>query len=250
MERRRRSSSNSMLVPYAHRQLAVVPRGWDVVEVPRADGSRSDRYYYEPGSGRKFRSVREVDRYLNGEPNHSFRSNTRMRMLPLLHRLLRVDNEGSKNYLAVVREAPGILPDGWVVEEVPRKYMNWPDKYYYEPETGVKFRSLIAVEAHLAELDEDAPLSKTLEGIMENKPIAQAFKLENHKTYTRRKKDTTQVKSQASSFIEPPIKVTWVLASAQGDSWNPFISEALVLDAVKNQWTTRFMLFMDETCSY
>ncbi|KAG6433464.1 hypothetical protein SASPL_105078 [Salvia splendens] len=270
MERRRRSSSNSMLVPYAHRQLAVVPHGWDVEEVPRTDGSRSDRYYYEPGSGRKFRSVREVHRYLNGEPNRSFRSNTRMRMrmrmrMPL-HRsgrcryrrmlvsdgkLLRVDNEGSKSYLAVVREAPGILPDGWVVEEVPRKYMNWPDKYYYEPETGVKFRSLIAVEAHLAELDEDAPLSKTLEGIMENKPLAQAFKMENHKTYTRRKKDTTQAKSQASSFIEPPMKVTWVLANAQGDSWNPFISEALVPDAVKNQWTTRFTLFMkDGTHSY
>ena len=45
----------------------------------------------------------------------------------------------------------------------------------------MKFRSLIAVEAHLAELDEDAPLSKTLEGIMENRPIAQAFRLENHK---------------------------------------------------------------------
>ncbi|KAL1545163.1 Methyl-CpG binding domain [Salvia divinorum] len=265
MERRQhRPQSSSMLVPYAHRQLAVVPCGWDVEEVLRTDGTRSDRYYYEPGSGRKFRSVREVHRYLNGEPNRSFRSKTRMlrplqrsgrcgyrRMMVSGGKLLRLDNEGSKNHLAVVREAPGILPDGWVVEEVPRKYMNWPDKYYYEPQTGVKFRSLIAVEAHLAELDEDAPLSKTLEEIMENKPLAQAFKLETHKSYTRRKKNTTQAKSQASSFIEPPIKVTWVLANAQGDSWNPFISEALVPDAVKEQWTTRFMLFMkDGTCSY
>lgn len=48
--------------------------------------------------------------------------------MKMLLQLLRVDNEGSKSYLAVVREAPGILPDGWVVEEVPRKYMNWPDK--------------------------------------------------------------------------------------------------------------------------
>lgn len=42
------------------------------------------------------------------------------------------------------------------------------------------------------------------------------------------------------------MKVTWVLASAQGDSWNPFISEAVVPDAVKQQWTNRFMLFMKD----
>lgn len=54
-------------------------------------------------------------------------------------------------------------------------------QYYYEPESGIKFRSLIAVERYLAEVDEDAPLSKTLEGIMKNKPLSQAFKVENIK---------------------------------------------------------------------
>lgn len=54
-------------------------------------------------------------------------------------------------------------------------------QYYYEPESGQKFRSLVAVERYLADLNDDAPLSKTLEEIMENKPLAQAFKLENHK---------------------------------------------------------------------
>lgn len=54
-------------------------------------------------------------------------------------------------------------------------------QYYCEPETGLKFRSLIAIERYLAGLDEDAPLSTTLEEIMENKPLARAFKLENHK---------------------------------------------------------------------
>lgn len=52
-------------------------------------------------------------------------------------------------------------------------------QYYYEPETGVKFRSLIAVERYLAELDEDAPLSKTFGEILEKK--SQAFKMEDFK---------------------------------------------------------------------
>lgn len=42
------------------------------------------------------------------------------------------------------------------------------------------------------------------------------------------------------------MKVNWVLVSPQGDAWNPFISEALVPDAVKQQWTNRFMLFMKD----
>ncbi|KAL1558656.1 Methyl-CpG binding domain [Salvia divinorum] len=209
MERRQhRSTSSSMLVPFAHRQLSVVPCPDD-----RRGGYRYQRMMVSGGM------------------------------------LWRVDNEGSKNHLAVVREAPNIIPDGWIVEEVRRKYMKVTDKYYCEPETGVKFRSLIAIERYLAELDEDAPLSKTLEEIMENKPLAKAFKLENHKSSTQGKKDTYLKKSQASSFIEPPVNVTWVLASAQGDSWNPFISEALVPGAVKQQWTNRFMLFMKDGSS-
>lgn len=39
-----------------------------------------------------------------------------------------MDNERSKYHLAVVREAPSILPDGWIVEEVPRSYMDFSDK--------------------------------------------------------------------------------------------------------------------------
>ncbi|KAG6417973.1 hypothetical protein SASPL_120170 [Salvia splendens] len=213
MERRQhRSSSSSMLVPYTLRPRAVVP-----ARIPRG---------YESRRGYRYR-----------------------RMMVSGGKLLRVDNEGCKNHLAVVREAPNIVPDGWIVEEVRRKYVKSTDKYYCEPETGLKFRSLIAIERYLAELDEDAPLSRTLEGIMENKPLARAFKLENHKSSTRGKKDTSRKKLQASSFIEPPVKVTWVLTSAQGDSWNPFISKSLVPDAVKQQWSNRFMLFMKDGTS-
>ncbi|KAL0369776.1 UNVERIFIED_CONTAM: Methyl-CpG-binding domain-containing protein 7 [Sesamum angustifolium] len=288
-----------------------IPRGWGVEEVPRHDGSRSDmvhliinsssslvfscpenflafwvsyflhflmynvQYYYEPGTGRKFRSIREVQRYLNGDsyPCRSTRklslrsqssgyrrmlfsgekSSRCRRMIVSGGKLLRLDNELSQSHLAITASqraapaAPFVLPDGWIVEEVPRKYDHWTDKYYYEPHTGQKFRSLVAVERYLTELEENEPLSKALEEIKENKPLSKIFKLENHAKHSSpRKKNISRENTQASSFVSPPLKVNWVLASPRGDAWNPFISEALVPDSVKQQWSNRFMLFMND----
>ncbi|PIN24352.1 Methyl-CpG binding transcription regulator [Handroanthus impetiginosus] len=277
MERCHNSTSSpekSMLVPYARRQLAVAPQpittasgfslplGWGVEEVPRRDGVRSDMYYYEPGTGKKFRSIREVNRHLKGEV-YRRRSTRKLsidnhkseyrKMVVSGGKLLKLDNELSKNDLAMVTSgnaissAPTVLPDGWIVEEVPRRCSNWTDKYYYEPGMGQKFRSLVAVERYLEELDDDAPLSKALEEIKENKPLAKIFKLENHnKNSTPREKNVSQENTEASSFDSPPMKVNWVLASPQGDAWNPFIYETLVPEAAKQQWTNRFMLFMNE----
>ncbi|XP_019186585.1 PREDICTED: methyl-CpG-binding domain-containing protein 7-like [Ipomoea nil] len=44
-----------------------LPADWSVDEVARSDSSKSDKYYLEPGTGRRFRSLREVERHLNGE---------------------------------------------------------------------------------------------------------------------------------------------------------------------------------------
>ncbi|KAG8387809.1 hypothetical protein BUALT_Bualt02G0059700 [Buddleja alternifolia] len=289
------SPSNTMLVPYRHRQrhrdLAVTPHftrfrlplGWGVEEVPRLDGSRSDTYYYEPGSGRKFRSRKDVERYLNGDEyfgsgrrlsprNHVELSSNSTRQRMLLYdkpnsenrrmivsggKLLRLHDELSKSHLAIVPSikaaprAPFILPDGWIVEEVPRKDINFSDKYYYEPGTGRKFRSLVSVEKYLAELDENAPLSKALEEIKENKkPLSKNFKLENYtKNSTPRKKNISGENNEASSFNSPPMKVKWVIASPQGDVFNPFIAETLIPDSVKQQWTDRFMILMNDGIS-
>lgn len=50
-------------------------------------------------------------------------------------------------------------------------------QYYYEPETGQKFRSRIAAQRYLAEMRENVPLSSTLEELKENKPLSKMFKL-------------------------------------------------------------------------
>ncbi|KAL3850702.1 hypothetical protein ACJIZ3_012584 [Penstemon smallii] len=264
--------------PYSHR--FKLPCGWGVEEVPRSNGSRSDTYYYEAGTGRKFRSTKEVERYLRGEEDYpssrcrstrnSYQDSGYQRMLLSCEtnlesrrmivsggKLLTLDNEPSHCHLAIVPSrkappaAPCILPEGWVVEEVPRRYSTtWKDRYYYEPETGQKFRSLVAVARYL---EENAPLSKALEEIKENKPLSKVFKTKNHfKKYTRRKITICEENEQDSSYSidVPPMKVNWVLGSPKGDAWNPFISEALVHESVKNEWTNRFIMFMnDEMCT-
>ncbi|KAM0051333.1 putative methyl-CpG DNA binding, DNA-binding domain superfamily [Helianthus debilis subsp. tardiflorus] len=71
-----------------------------------------------------------------------------------------------------------VLPEGWIVKEVPRKTGDHFDKYYYEPGTGHMFRSLTSVKKHLAQLEESSPLSVVLEEFREdNVPLSKAFKL-------------------------------------------------------------------------
>ncbi|KAK3005328.1 hypothetical protein RJ639_015660 [Escallonia herrerae] len=240
-----------------HRQLVVVapttttsssfklPDGWVVEEVPRSDGSRVDKL---------------ISAQVYTKPYYS-------QQRPL--QMLRLDDEESNRWqLAVVAPrnaaatSPYNLPDGWVVEEVPRSSGGSTDKYYYEPGTGQKFRSLVAVEKHLTELKENPPLSLALADLKEystplskalaelkeyNTPLAKAFKLRSHVKKCRSlKKICSSDNVQASTFSSPPAKVKWVLASPGGDAWNPFIGETLIQESVKQQWSERFILAINE----
>ncbi|XP_016462368.1 methyl-CpG-binding domain-containing protein 7 isoform X1 [Nicotiana tabacum] len=241
-----------------------LPPGWGVQEVPRSDGCRVDKYYYEPGTGLKFRSLREVERRLNGEifaprsralvvRHNQASSSLSQKMVVYGGKIVRMDEE-QLNQWAIVpsRNAatlPYELPDGWVIEEVPRRDGSFVDKYYYEPGTGQKFRSRIAAQRYLAEMREDVPLSATLEELKENKPLSKMFKLHHQtKKSVPCKRNISGEDLQKSSFLSPPAKVNWVLSSPKGDAWDPFLAGTPIPDSVKQQWTKRFMLFMnDET---
>ncbi|XP_073040266.1 methyl-CpG-binding domain-containing protein 7 isoform X1 [Primulina eburnea] len=240
--------SNSMLVPLPTRRrmsVAPLPPGWGIKEVPRSDGYHSDMYYYEAETARKFRSMKEVERYLNGEEYTPRRS---PRKMTLHNHMLRLDDgELKENHLEIEAstacKTPSVLPNGWIVKMVPRKYdTRIIDKYYYEPETRKMFRSLVSVERYLAELEENVPLLKVLEEIKENKPLSKFFKLQS-------RKKTSGNSSQGSSFVAPPMKVNWVLSSTKGDAWSPFVSDTLVPDSVRQQWTDRFVELMNEGTS-
>ncbi|CAH1434333.1 unnamed protein product [Lactuca virosa] len=299
-----------------------LPDGWFVHPVPRSDGLRVDKYYIESETGRKFRSRREVKRYLNVEEYKATRSrplrlayrikntldlkmitsqanyyndpNTerKFRSLKDVERNLtkgststksttkrlkyhekhlqscssrkkivsrgkRLDFEEDKyNQYQLVNVTPTsfqssstfTLPDGWIVEEVPRKTGDHIDRYYYEPGTGQKFRSLTAVQKHIAELEENAPLSVVLEELRENNlPIAKAFKLsnsiKNHGSYDSWKKSVLKKDEGSSSFTtSPPSKINWVIASSGGQNWDAFIGDNPIPDSLKQEWNERFLL--------
>nr|GMD95277.1 methyl-CpG-binding domain-containing protein 7-like [Ipomoea batatas] len=60
-------SNSSSFTPSNSRPLFSLLDGWGVEEIPRSYGSKFDKYYLEPETGKKFRSLREVERHLNGE---------------------------------------------------------------------------------------------------------------------------------------------------------------------------------------
>ncbi|XP_047255156.1 methyl-CpG-binding domain-containing protein 7 isoform X4 [Capsicum annuum] len=186
-----------------------LPPGWGVEEVPRSTGHHIDRYYYEPGTGLKYRSLREVERRLNGEivaprtrvstrRNYS-KSSLSRKMVIYDGKMVCMDQEKLNEWAIVpstcAATVPYDLPDGWVIEEVPRRDGSLVDK-------------------------KSPPCTRNI--VREN--------------------------SDKSSFLSPPAKVNWVLSSPRGDAWNPFIAGTPIPDSVKQQWTKRFMLLMnDET---
>ncbi|KAI3788112.1 hypothetical protein L2E82_00777 [Cichorium intybus] len=307
-------SNSSSITPFS--SPSSIPDGWLVHQVPRSDGLRVDKYYIESETGRKFRSRREVKRYLNVEDYKATRSRplrltyriknpmdlkmitseanyyhdpetarkfrslkdverhltpTKSRTKRLKYRenscssrkkivssgkMLDFEEDKYNEYQLVnvtpasfQSTSPFKLPDGWIVEEVPRKSGDHIDRYYYEPGTGQKFRSLIAVQKHIAELEENAPLSVVLEELRENNlPIAKAFKLsnsiKNHGSYDSWKKSVMK-KEEGSSFSSPPRKINWVIGSNGGQNWNAFIGDTMVPDSLKQEWTEKFLLAMN-----
>ncbi|KAL3530701.1 hypothetical protein ACH5RR_010023 [Cinchona calisaya] len=222
--RRRPPATRAITSRYSGFKL---PRGWAVEEVPRPDASRVD----------KQQSPKNRKLIICGGKMMKFNEQTI-----------------NGNQLAIVASgksaanSPYKLPDGWVIEEVPRRNMSYADKYYYEPGSGRKFRSFISVQRYVEELREDVPLSTALAEIREmNRPLSKAFKLGHlvKKNSISCKKQCMRNNTQTSSFVNPPMKVNWVLASPKGDVWNPFIFDAEIPDSVKQQWNERFMLVMN-----
>nr|XP_043637763.1 methyl-CpG-binding domain-containing protein 7-like [Erigeron canadensis] len=291
----------------------TLPEGWYVKTVPRKNttsGIMADKYYRDPVTGRYFRSLRAVERYitlgtipldirdyrknieggiieeitprkarakrLNRQCDEKVDSNNTEEVTPRKARAKRlnyrhlVKNSGSQdmivasdkrldleedkdsqNQLAIVSptsvssRSSFKLPEGWVVEEAPRRSGNYVDKIYHEPGTGQKFRSLLAVQRYLAYLEDNSPLSVVLEEIKENNlPLSKAFKLssciKNCGSYNSWKTNLSR-KEKSSTSASPPDRVNWVIAG-RADTWNAFADETLVVDSVKQQWRNAFMM--------
>ncbi|XP_076905816.1 methyl-CpG-binding domain-containing protein 7-like [Bidens hawaiensis] len=255
----------------------TLPEDWFVKKVPRKSGTTIDKYYYDPETGRQFRSLVDVERYLTqGIMPTTTRSKSKMpnyQEKVILAGRVKTDSDHNSNDLLqkqdfekdqdneyhLINLSPRCflstnpkLPDGWIVKEVPRKSGDHIDRYYYEPGTERMFRSLTSVQKHLAQLEEEnSPLAAVLEELRDNSlPLSEAFKLitpiKSYGSYDSWKKSFSRKEQGSSSSNYPPNKINWVISSTAGDTWNAFVGDELVPDFMKQQWGKRFMFTIND----
>ncbi|GAB4860200.1 methyl-CpG-binding domain-containing protein [Ancistrocladus abbreviatus] len=235
-----------------------LPDGWVVEVRPRGPNSsiKADKYYYEPETGRQFRSLLSIQRYLNGGEDMPMLKRNRCCSVNPMH----VRNSGPLRRIVYAGKIWGmdeleachgniedmvpstaqhklssILPDGWIVEEVPRKTGFRSDRYYIEPVSRQKFRSLLEVQRYLAgELYKQK--RKALKLIKHSAPQSSG-------SWTR----NTQleiIRPSSSNTTNAPERVNWVFSGSGEDTWNPFIGESVIPDHIKELWAETFMLGM------
>ncbi|XP_028775738.1 methyl-CpG-binding domain-containing protein 7-like isoform X3 [Neltuma alba] len=239
-----------------------LPDDWIVEERPRSSstGSRRhvDRYYYEPGTGRKFRSLVSVQKHLMEGTRET----------------KRVKSE--KKPVQAATQTRGCtfgLPDNWIVEEKRRKYVGVTDRTYIESETGQRFRSLLAVQRYLGEDNgftaTAKPFSKhgsekqsasgencSAEAVGKHSKVAEEdeiylkslkLKSKNYKKPGSFKK-TGLDKDNKASMVDlscPPAKVEWVLSGDRG-FWTPFLDGSKVPESVKQKWSDAFVSYIQD----
>lgn len=256
----KRSRELQMVPVLPHIPEFDLPDGW-VVEVrprgPHSSVQMSDKYYYEPGTGRKFRSLISVKRYLSGEedivvprkkPNNSlvpYQNFGPFRRIVYGGKVLRPDEleeacQAKSDDIVPETLQPrsaSILPDGWIVEEIPRKCGTRSDRYYIEPRTCQRFRSVPEVQRYLAS--------------QKYSSRCRALTMRNHSTGPRspvpRKKNTSlkMFKTSIIDLTNPPEKINWVFSGDGRDNWSPLVEECMLPDYVKEQWAETFLLGMN-----
>ncbi|XP_031247599.1 methyl-CpG-binding domain-containing protein 7-like [Pistacia vera] len=275
MNKEEKSSLSSPTEQETTRELQIVdlttssvfklPRGWSVEERPRINSQshpgRVDKYYYEPKTGRKFRSLISVQKYLSGETEYA-----------IMPKRVKYGNEKHMQIVPFNTKNTSSfgLPNHWIVEERPRRRGSIIDKYYIETGTGLRFRSRIALERYLAAMREVTSTSKAKSDDQLTKDISdenqtlrimvkhlqdagkikfkpKALKLDNHsapsKNFSFQEKHSSVMAVNPSTIDFPslPAKVKWVLGGPGGNMWNPFVGESMVPESVKQEWSETFV---------
>ncbi|KAH9607768.1 hypothetical protein KSS87_022417 [Heliosperma pusillum] len=220
-------------------------------------------YYYEPGTGRKFRSLASVKRHLHGEkdPTPTRKPRPSNCIVPYNNtdkpgtverisyggKVLTPDELEEARYTNLEDIEPetsqfrlaNTLPDGWIIKDVPRKQGSTirSDRYYIDPATGQRFRSMPEVQRFL-----DAQRCK---------PKRKALTLNTRCTAPRssvpRKKNTsiTTFKDTLLDVMSPPKKINWVYSGDGKDNWSPLVEECVLPNYVMEQWSETFLVGMN-----
>ncbi|KAM1040228.1 hypothetical protein ACFX2I_029454 [Malus domestica] len=248
------------------RQLQLVttspfrlPDDWFVEEKRRplsniCNPGKIDRYYIEADTGLRFRSLPAVQRYLTEGQTETFTKRIKPGSECLVSsRIQKVVNPKHKQITPCTTRRTSSsfkLPDGWEIEEKPRRKSRVIDKTYIEPVTGRQFRSLVAVERYLTEANEEVPLkalmpatkSSISSGSCHQKTKSSAESEPQNVGSSSLKRNISGENDRPSelNFGRPPAKVKWVLRRPGGNMWNPVIDDSKVPDSVKQSWSESF----------
>ncbi|XP_049389906.1 methyl-CpG-binding domain-containing protein 6-like [Solanum stenotomum] len=115
-----------------------------------------------------------------------------------------------------VQERPSWLPEDWKFKSVVRMggaTAGVTDHYYYEPLSGKRFRSKIAVLDFLSKkADSETPKGR-------NKEVETTFFFDS---------------------VNPPESVCWTLTDSNEDTWIPSINGDMISEMEKQQWDVVF----------
>ncbi|XP_010535533.1 PREDICTED: methyl-CpG-binding domain-containing protein 7 isoform X2 [Tarenaya hassleriana] len=225
-----------------------IPPGWSVIKRRRSsaeadDGyGRVDTYYVEPETGRHFPSLASVHRHLNGEQSLCLALTARKHSdgPRLYEKLTFKELTVSKQMHRTVEYAsPDFsLPDGWLIKAIPRRNSTIVDKYYIEPETGTRFRSLISVERYLKSMgnSSDEPQVEPL--------TVNVVPFGDHSPLVMNRNDT-DLRDNVTHQNRPE-KVKWVLTGPGGNMFRPYINGSAVSGSVRDQWSEAFVSLIQD----
>ncbi|TKY48445.1 Methyl-CpG-binding domain-containing protein 7 [Spatholobus suberectus] len=204
-----------------------LPDGWVVEERPRpSNPSHVDRYYYEPHTGRQFRSLLSVQRHLAGE--------TRDYVIPK-----RMISENEKtNYIE-----SGAGQQFRSLRAV-EKFLSGEHACTATPKSAVK--SGTGEKRACGVRSSRKPVHKR-SSVAEDKSTPKSLKHSIQFTHSKKpdsqKKTKLEEDNRASMHnltAPPPAKVSWVL-SGPGGFWSPFLDDSIVPESEKLKWSEAFV---------
>ncbi|KHN01604.1 Methyl-CpG-binding domain-containing protein 7 [Glycine soja] len=198
-----------------------LPDGWVVEERPRASNpSHVDRYYYEPGTRRQFRSLLSVKRHLTGETRDC-----------VISKRKNFIESGSGQQWNSLRAVENFLSGENACTATPKSAV--------KSGTGEKracgVRSVRKpVHKRFSAADEKMTpkyLKHSIQSALPEKPDSQKK--------TKLEKDNRA--SMHNLTAPPPAKVSWVL-SGPGGFWSPSLDDSIVPESEKLKWSEAFVL--------
>ncbi|KAL1345357.1 hypothetical protein HN51_019108 [Arachis hypogaea] len=214
--------------PRQYQHPFTLPQGWIIERKPRlANPTIVDKYYHEPGTGKKFRSLVAVQRYLlepqttefHAISHHQNTSGTgtekqRFRSLRNVERCL--SGQTASACTDTLKGPP-----------TPTKLAHSLMKSATANQSDCGFTTYRRVMQHKA----------TPEPLRCSFPSTHADKSDSRNKFGSGKDN----RSYIHNLPPPPEKVTWVL-SGPGGFWSPSVNDSVVAESEKLKWSEAFVL--------